>query len=406
MFSRIEKIILFCLAAIQFNHIVDFMIVMPLGPKLMRIFEISPDQFSLLVSVYTLTAGVSGFIASFYVDHFDRKNYLIAMFTGFIISTALCGFSPNFQFLLIARAFAGFFGGVMNSLVMTIVSDLINYERRGTAMGGITSAFSLASIMGVPFSLFLSNYFDWHAPFIFLAISSIFILFICLKMIPPINAHLKHDIQKQLPRQNPLRFILKSPTQLYSLLFMFILMFGHFCIIPFISPSLVANAGVSEAQLPYIYLVGGICSMLMAPLIGRLSDQIGKAKIFTWAVFLSIIPVFLITHQNIAPLYIVLLIAGLFFISAVARMIPANALISAAADPEHRGSFLSILSCIQSIAMALGSWMSGQIIIKNAQTGRLENYTVVGYIAIAIGFVALLLFQNIKHLDPKKERLT
>jgi predicted MFS family arabinose efflux permease len=123
------------------------MIVMPLGPKLMRVFEISPEQFSLLVSMYTLMAGLSGFLASFYVDKFDRKNNLVFMFIGFIISTALCGAAPSFGWLLAARAFAGFFGGIMNSLILSIVSDLISYERRATAMGTITSAFSLASII-------------------------------------------------------------------------------------------------------------------------------------------------------------------------------------------------------------------------------------------------------------------
>jgi DHA1 family inner membrane transport protein len=399
MFSRNEKIVLFSLAAIQFNHIVDFMIVMPLGPKLMRVFEISPEQFSLLVSMYTLMAGLSGFLASFYVDKFDRKSNLIFMFIGFIVSTALCAAAPNFYWLLGARAFAGFFGGIMNSLILSIVSDLISYERRATAMGTITSAFSLASIVGIPFSLFLSDHFNWHAPFIFLAISSIAVLLIAVKHIPSVRGHLDHIDSVKKTITNPFTNILQSRTQMFSLFFMFILMLGHFSIIPFISPSLVANAGVGENQLLFIYLVGGACSMLMAPLIGKFSDKYGKAKVFTWALLFSVIPVFLITHQTVAPLYSVLLIAGLFFVSAVARMVPAQALISSAAEPAHRGSFLSILSCVQSLSMALGSWMAGQIIIKNAVTGHLERYQLVGYIAIGFGFLSLIIFQKIKYLD-------
>lgn len=398
MFNRREKIILFSLAAIQFNHIVDFMVVMPLGPKLMRIFEISPDQFSMLVSIYTLMAGLSGFLASFYVDKFDRKNNLIIMFLGFIISTALCGTARSFEWLLMARAFAGFFGGIMNSLILSIVSDLINYDRRATAMSTITSAFSLASIAGIPFSLFLSDRFDWHAPFAFLAISSLLVLSIAFKYIPSVRGHLE-QAQTEKRATNPFFNILKSRTQLVALSFMFILMLGHFAIIPFISPSLVANAGIAEKHLPLIYLVGGFCSMLVAPIIGKLSDKYGKGKIFSWALITSTVPVFLITHQNVAPLYIVLPIVGLFFISAVARMIPAQALISSAAAPAQRGSFLSILSCVQSLSMALGAWMAGHIITKNSMTGRLDHYHVVGYIAITFGFLSLVLFQKIKYLD-------
>lgn len=400
MFSKQEKIIIFTLAAIQFNHIVDFMIVMPLGPQLMRIFEITPEKFSLLVSIYTFMAGISGFLASFYADRFDRKKNLIFMFIGFTVSTGLCGLADNYSMLMTFRALAGFFGGVMGSLVLSIVSDVIDYDRRGAALGGLMTSFSIASIAGVPLSLYLAHHLSWHAPFYFLAGASTIVLFFVIKFIPKLDLHLKH-----IPPQSyfePLILISKNKTQLNALLFMFILMLSHFVIIPFISPSLVANAGITEAQLPFIYLVGGICSIFSAPLIGYLSDKKGKSNVFQISVLLSIIPIYLITNQGIAPIYLVLATAGIFFISAGARLIPANTLVSSAADPIQRGSFMSILSCVQSISMALGAWIAGQIIQKNATNGRLENYPYVGYFAIGISLIALALLQRIKHLDVKK----
>jgi MFS transporter, DHA1 family, inner membrane transport protein len=400
MFTKQEKIVIFTLAAIQFNHIVDFMIIMPLGPQLMRIFDITPQKFSLLVSIYTFMAGLSGFLASFYADRFDRKKNLIFMFVGFAVSTGLCGTADSYTTLMIFRSLAGFFGGVMGSLVLSIVSDVINYERRGSAMGAMTASFSVASIAGVPLSLFLANHFGWHAPFYFLVCSSFLVLIFVFKFIPPLDSHLQNKSSKDY--LEPIKLILKNPTQLNALLFMFVLMLSHFAIIPFISPSLVANAGITEAQLPLIYLVGGICSILSAPLIGKLSDKKGKSVVFRISLLFSIIPIYLITNQNTAPAYIVLAIAGIFFISAGARMIPASTLVSGAADPKHRGSFMSILSCVQSMAMALGAWLAGQIIQKDAASGRLENYHIVGYLAIGIGLVSLFLLQKIKHLDVKK----
>ncbi len=409
MFSKQEKIIIFTLAAIQFNHIVDFMIIMPLGPQLMRIFEIGPEKFSLLVSAYTFMAGISGFLASFYADRFDRKKNLIFMFIGFAIATGLCGTADNYVTLLIFRSLAGFFGGVMGSLVLSIVSDVIDYRRRGMAMGTMMASFSVASIAGVPLSLFLAHQFGWHAPFYFLMCTSFFVLIFVFKFIPQLNEHLKNKTSKDY--LEPIKQILKNKTQLNALLFMFILMLSHFAIIPFISPSLVANAGITEAQLPLIYLVGGLCSIFTAPLIGRLSDKKGKAVVYRISLVLSAIPVFLMTHQNVAPVYLVLTIAGLFFISAGARMIPASTLVSSAADPQQRGSFMSILSCVQSMAMAFGAWFAGQIIQKNPANGRLENYHIVGYIAIGISLLSLILLQKIQHLDntedfTKKEKVT
>lgn len=400
MFSRQEKIIIFTLAAIQFNHIVDFMIIMPLGPQLMRTFQMSPEKFSLLVSVYTFMAGISGFLASFYADRFDRKKNLIFMFIGFTISTGLCGLAQNYTTLMTFRALAGFFGGVMGSLVLSIVSDVINYERRGTAMGTMSTSFSIASIAGVPLSLFLASHFDWHAPFFFLACSSIFVMYFVVRYIPKLDTHLHH--KKQRNYLEPLTEILQNKTQVSSLVFMFVLMLSHFAIIPFISPSLVANAGIAESHLPLIYLVGGFCSIVSGPLIGKLSDQKGKARVFQVSILLSIIPIYLITNQAIAPTYLILITAGLFFVSAGARMIPANTLVSSAATAEQRGSFMSILSCVQSLSMALGAWIAGQIIVKNSTTGYLENYPNVGYFAIATSLVSLFLLQKIKHLDIKR----
>ena len=290
MFDRREKMILFCLAAIQFNHIVDFMIVMPLGPQLMREFAITPTQFSLLVSAYSFCAGLSGFLATFYADAFDRKKILLTMFFGFVIATGLCGLSPNYESFLIFRSLAGFFGGVMNSLSLSVVSDLIDYKRRGTAMGILSTSFSIASIAGVPFSLLLAQKMSWHSPFFFLALLSSFAFIFAVMTIPSLTGHLKNKVGagfsslsskttfKELAR--PLISAVEHPTQRYALLFMFLVMSSHFMIIPFISPTLVANGGLPEKHLPWVYLIGGLCSIVSAPLIGRFSDRLGKSKMY------------------------------------------------------------------------------------------------------------------------------
>ncbi len=400
MFSKQEKWIIFTLAFLQFSHIVDFMIIMPLGPQLTRIFEITPQQFSFLVAAYTFMSGVSGFLATFYADRFDRKKILLYMFLGFTISTFLCGAAPNFAFLIVCRSIAGFFGGVMGAQCLSIISDIIPFEKRGTAMGILTTSFSVASIAGVPLSLYFSNLFGWHAPFYLLSFICIIVLYFFIKNIPQMNAHIKHQNKADLIQ--PLIDILQNKTQMQSLLFMFVLMFGHFSVIPFISQSMVANAGMTEQQLPLIYLTGGVCSILTAPLIGKLADQFGKYKIYIWAIFFSFIPTILITHQSIAPLAILLVISGLFFISAGARMIPANTLVSAAANSSHRGSFMSILGCVQSISMAFGSWFSGMIITKNPTNGHLEHYEIVGYVSIAVGLLSLYFIHQIKHLDHQR----
>lgn len=402
MFTSLEKKILTILAFVQFNHIVDFMIIMPLGPQLMRLFNIQPDQFSLLVSSYTFLAGLSGFLASFYMDQFDRKKSLIWLFAGFTLATLFCAVARDYHTLLIARSMTGFFGGVMNSIILSITSDLIDYKRRGMAMGFLATAFSAASILGVPFSIYLSHTMTWYAPFIFLTILCLVILVGIYLYVPSINKHLSEPVMHAVPKQSfwqPVFSILQSPVQRTSLIFMFFVMFSHFCIIPFIATAQVVNAGLTEEQLTLIYLIGGICSFFSAPFVGRMSDRYGKAKVYLYSILFSIIPIFLVTHQGRWGLWIIVAIAGLFFISAGSRMIPAQALVSAAVSSQQRGAFMSLLSCLQSLAMAAGSYLAGLIITVDSKTGELVNYQSVGYIAIGVGLFTLIILQKLKYLD-------
>lgn len=392
-FSRSEKILLGLMAAIQFSHIVDFMIVMPLGPQLMRLFEITPKAFGLLVSSYTFSASISGLLASLFVDRFDRKRSLVFFFVGFAVSTLACAWAPSYFTLLAARSFAGAFGGVLGSLVFAIVSDTISYERRGSAMGIVMGAFSVASVAGVPFSLYLANRFSWHAPFIFLSLLSVPTLFLILKYVPSVRGHLQQDAPSRPPLESLIHLI-RSSNQLRALLFMFCLVIGHFSIIPFLSPSFVFNAGLAEAQLPLIYLFGGICSMISSPTAGRLADKYGKHRVFSVSILLSLVSIATITQLKPSPAWWILTVSCSFFIVMSGRMVPAVAMVSSTATPAYRGSFMSIVSAVQNMGAAMASWVAGVIVTSGAD-GRMENYGWVGAMAIMFSLLALLLSRTI-----------
>ena len=391
-FSKNEKGLIGILAAVQFVHIVDFMIVMPLGPILMQLFQISTAQFGYIVSAYTVSAGLSGFVASFYVDRFDRKRMLAYLFLGFLLGTLGCALAPSYFSLLGARALTGLFGGILSSLVFSMVSDAIEYERRGAAMGLIMSAFSLASILGVPVSLWLAVQFHWHTPFYALAAASVFIFFGILKMVPSFRSHLTG------PRVSPLEIIqdlMVSDRQQRALLFMAMMTLGHFLIIPFISPSMVMNVGLTQEQLPLIYLVGGLASMLTGPWIGRLADRMGKHLVFSFSGSFIVLPILLMTQLGQTPLYQVLFLVAVFFALTGGRMIPATAMVSEAVPPHRRGGFMSLVSSMQNLAAGLASLIAGQIVVQNHPGGTLLHYDSVGYLSVFFSLVTLYLGQKI-----------
>jgi len=395
LFTKAEKKLMFALAFIQFSHIVDFMILMPLGPSLTRNFNLDPHQFGLLVSSYTFAAGFSGLISSLWADKFDRKKILMFFYFGFCSGTIFTSVADSYHSLLFARTITGVFGGVLNSLALAIISDAIVPEKRATAMGYTMMSFSLASIFGVPFSLYLANQFNWHAPFIFLGALSLFLIFFVRSSIPSMTAHINKS-------ENSLKvFVMhfKNSNERYALLFMFFLILGHFSVIPFYSQSLVINAGLPETKLPLIYLTGGIVSIISAPMIGRLADKIGKRKIFQIFSLLSVIPIYTVCRLGPSSIPFMLALTVLFFFSMGGRMIPSTAMVTATVTPMHRGSFMSLVSSVQQFSSAIASYIAGAL-IENVD-GKLLHYENVGWLAILFTFLAIYYNLKVKPIEGR-----
>jgi multidrug resistance protein len=393
VFTRRESYLLLLLALVQFTHIVDFVIMMPLGPQLMRLFEISPAQFGFLVSSYTFSAGISCFLSSFFNDRFDRKSALLFFFMGFSMGTIGCALSRTYTFLLIARFVAGLFGGVITSIVLAIVSDVIPPEKRGRAMGIVMSGFSLASVVGVPIGLFLANTYDWHAPFMALGVIALgFSLLIALTL-PKMAEHLKGP--KTFDHfYSSLAHILKTPEQLRALLFMFTLVSGHFSVISLLSPSLVANGGLSEQRLFFTYLLGGIVSFVASPTAGYLSDKFGTVKVFYGGALASLVPIYLITNLKESAEWWIFLISTSFFLVMSARVVPSMTLVASTATPRYRASFMGVSSSVQQLATAIAAAVASQIVIKS-DGGKLIHFEYVGYLAIFLTLVSIYLIGRI-----------
>ncbi|MBW3469772.1 MFS transporter [Arthrospiribacter ruber] len=396
-----EKLLLWTLAAINFTHIVDFMILMPLGPQLMRIFEISPREFGLLVSSYTFSAGLSSFLGAFVLDKYDRKKITLWVFVGFLLGTLACALSPNYPILLVSRIVAGVFGGLTSALVLAIIGDVIPDSRRGRAMGLVMAAFSVASVFGVPFGLFIASMSNWHAPFFFLAGLSLIILWMIYKYIPSITAHLVSGRLKPSPIQ-VVRRVTGNANQMRAITLTIMMMLGQFTIIPFLSPYMVANVGFTDLELTYIYIAGGLFTIFTSPWVGKLTDRYGKIRIFTIFMSLNIIPIGVITHLGVTPIPYVLLITTMFFVTSNGRMVPAAALITGTAKAENRGSFLSFNSAVQQLGAGVASFFAG-LVLAEGPNGELVNFDTIGYIAIVFSLLCIPLIRRIKVVDVETE---
>lgn len=400
--SNKERVLLFILASLNFTHILDFIIMMPLSNYLIPYFKITAFQFSLLVASYSISAFFSGLIIAMVIDRFDRKKTLLIAYTGFLIATIACGFASTYGFLIVARVLAGLFGGIIGAQVFAIVADVFSYERRGRAMGAVMSAFAIATILGVPLSLYLTNLFnyDWHIPFILVGSVAIVLLPLIIKFVSPLKDHIvKRD--KSIPLYKPLLLVCQIPTQRSALIFSGLLMMGHFLIIPFINPYLEFNLGFSKDLIPMIYLVGGIASLFAAIYLGRFSDKKGKLPIFSWTVFFSLYMVLIITTLPNVHFSVALIFFAVWFILATGRAVTAQAMISEVVDQTQRGSFMSINGSVQQLGSGIASLVAGLIVITE-KSGKIKNFNWVGYLSIVVLVVSLILGRYIfKRIDRK-----
>jgi DHA1 family inner membrane transport protein len=373
--------------------------MMPLGPQLMRIFNINTQQFGLVVSSYTFSAGFSGFCTAFFIDKFDRKRFLQVLYAGFLVGTLLCGLANTYELLMIARIFTGLFGGVLGAVILAIVGDVIPFDRRGQAMGFVMAAFSIASVLGVPFGLRIANQFGWNTPFLVLAFLALPVQFFIFKFVPNLSTHTHAG--KQVQVLQVIKNITSSPNQRKAITLMMVVMFGHFSIIPFLSPYMVSNVGFTEGQLEQIYFFGGLSTIIASPLIGKLADRIGKLKVFTIFVSISIIPVLFITNMPRVDIWITLIATSVFFAVSSGRFIPAQAMVTATVEPQNRGSFMSIVSSMQQLSAGLAAYIAGLVVVKQTN-GEMLYYNWVGLMSIAAAIVTLFLVRRITAADGSK----
>ena len=394
--SARERTVLLTLAAVQFTSIVDFMVVMPLGPQLMRTLGLSPARFGLIVSSYTIAAGLAGLVASSLVDRFGRKAAFLALYAGFLVGTLLCGLAPGYATLLAARVVTGAFGGILGGMALAIIGDVFPDERRGRATGALMSAFALASVVGVPFGLRLGLRLGWHAPFLLLAALGAPVLGIAWRALPPLRGHLGRA------RAHPMAALAETfthPNHLRAFALVVALMFGSFAVIPYISPYLVANVGVAEASLPLVYIAGGALTLVAAPIIGRLADRHGKLRVYRVVAPVSAALMLAVTNLPRVGLALAVGAVAALMVCNAGRMVAAMAMVTGSVEPARRGGFMSANSSVQHLASGLGAYVGGRMITA-APGGALRHFDAVGLLGIAATLLSLWLAGRLRPAGP------
>lgn len=393
-----ERVLVLLIAAVQFINILDFMIVMPLGPDFALELGIATHHIGLIAGSYTAAAAVSGVAGSFFLDRFDRRKALAVSMFGLVLGTALAGLSWNLPTLIGARVVAGLFGGPATAISLAIVADVVPRERRGRAMGTVMSAFSLASIAGVPISLEIAHVAGWRAPFYSVAALGALISAGAIFLLPPLRLHLKEDIT---PPGWGMFKMLTRPLPLLSALALAAMVTSAFAVIPNIPSYLVFNLhyegegwiadllawlGIDyrPSVLGPLYLIGGTVSLLVIQLVGRMTDRFGSAAV-SWvggALTCTIMYIWFINYQ---PLPAMLLFV--FFMGAMTvRGVPARTLDTKVPMAHERAAFMSMQSAVQHSTLAIAAGLSSFILTENPDKS-LQGMPTLGIIAVVFAIL-------------------
>ena len=400
-FTSYQKIIIFLLAILQFTIVLDFMILAPLGDILMKSMNMSTKQFGTVVSAYAISACISGIFAAGFADKFDRKKLLLFFYAGFILGTYFCAISYNYETLFIARIITGLFGGVIGSISMAIITDIFTINQRGKVMGFVQMAFGGSQILGIPIGLVLANYWSWHATFYMVLILA-FILGIALVIkLKPLTEHLKL-INNKNALQHLLQTIKKKDYRI-GFLATALLSMGGFMIMPFSTAFIVNNIHIAQSQVAIIFFFTGIFSIIIMPIVGKLSDKYDKLMIFGIGTIIAIVMVVIYTHLSPVPIWLVIIVNIVLFIGIMSRMVPATALNSAVPDAYDRGAYMSINSSLQQFAGGIAALFSGLVVVQKSKNSPIENFDVLGYVMVVLMLMCFYFVFKVNVLLKKRE---
>ncbi len=400
-FTPYQKLLIALVAFMQFTIILDFMIISPLGDILMKTLNMTTSQFGTVVSAYAFSAGISGILAAGFADRFDRKKMLLFFYSGFIIGTFCCAFAPDYLMLLLARIVTGFFGGVMGSISLAIVTDIFLPNQRGRVMGFVQMAFAVSQIAGIPLGIYFATHWGWHSAFLMVVALSVATGLVIVFKMKPVDKHLGLPSQKS-PLLHLWHTVRKRDYRIGFGTIAF-LSVGGFMLQPFGSAYLINNLKITEDQLPIVFLCTGLAVLVIMPIVGKLSDKIDKIKLFIIGTGITIVMCLVYTNLPVTPLWGIIGVNMVLFIGIMSRIVPAQAINTAIPDPADRGAYMSMTSSMQQIAGGIGAVFAGFIVYQPNKFSPLQNYPVLGIVVSIVTLVTAFLMVRLNRIAMKKD---
>jgi predicted MFS family arabinose efflux permease len=388
-----EGRLLFLLGSVQFVNVLDFVMVMPLGPDFALALGIPTNQLGLVTGAYTAAAAVAGLAVSSFLDKFDRRSAMVWTLLGLAVGTCLGGLATGLWSLVLSRVVAGVFGGPATSVCLSILTDAIPVERRGRAMGKVMGAFSVASVVGIPVGLELASLGAWHTPFFTVAGLCLVAALASATQLPPMVGHLT-STGHRVSSTSLASFLANGPV-LLSFSCSALAMIGAFAIITNLSSFVQFNLGYPREALGMLYMIGGVVTFFSMRVAGNAVDRWGAPRIVSvgTAALLTVIALAFIPARPLIP--VVAIFAG-FMLANSTRIVGLSSLTTRVPNASDRARFMSLQSAVQHISTSAGSAWSTWVLTEGPG-GRLEGMPTVAVFSLGLSAVLPFLVTRLSH---------
>ncbi|ELY4676138.1 MFS transporter [Cronobacter turicensis] len=362
-------------AFIQFTNALEYMALTPVFAFMADGFSV-PVSFSGYVSgMYTLGAVLSGMAAFYWIDRFNKKQFLLRNMLLLGILTFLCTITPHFEALLTIRFCAGLVGGTTMGVGMSILINYAPAHLRGKMLATVIASFSIVSIVGMPAVMFLCTYYGWRASLWLISV-------LCLLCLPLIVFILPRDAVSSGVKT-------RLSFDIHTLLFASctaLVQYSPMLIIPILTPLMIYYMGAQAHLLPLLFLSGGIAGYAATKITGVLTSRISPLALSTFSTLLLVASL-LIPAMGYHSVF---LFITLFLGASYSRLVCASAVVVGYPADAQRASFSSLQTAIMYLITTLAFFLSSLLLPEHAiNPQNLDRLLVISAISAA-GFPVMV----------------
>lgn len=364
------------IAFVQFTNALEYMVFNPIFVFMATDFAV-PVSFSGYVSgMYTLGAVLSGIIAFYWIDHFNKKRFLIINMALLGLLTLLTTCTSSFSLLLALRFCAGLVGGTTMGVGISILINNAPPNLRGKMLATVIASFSIVSIVGMPTILFLCTHYGWH-------VALWLISALCVLALPLIVSFIPKD-------QVSLDTFRAPPLDADTLLFASanaLVQFSPMLVIPILAPLMIQQLGASQDLLPWLFFSGGVMGYVSTKITGALTSRFSALLLATAStlVFILSLLIPMLGYQHAA------LFISLFLGASYSRLVSSSVVTMQFPNDRQRAGFSSLQTSIMYLLTTVAFFLSAFLLPAHGMTPQSVNTLLVVCAISAAGFPILVI---------------